>query len=500
MKHIIIVLSNYLIVIVTPLLFFITTSFSQNTEFYNYPNGLIYSDKTITQLKFIVDSLNLKFRVCDPSKTYLSKHQAKATFISLQNKSAKDAKKDMDANISYSDFIKKYRKAEVTTNVVVLKTEYTNDDKIKRIAFSGVCLDGKRGEHFIFTEELDKYEQPLKGKWIYEYLNQEDYSTESILAFYILEEFTQQVLPFEYSRMIQYADCMVDTSAQIFSETATATISSIRFYKDESNKVNNFVDYIHKSTNKPTYKIVKDQFEQEKIWKEQEQWATVRLARVDSLYQNDKKFTLLLTDAYNEVSNTGGTNDEFEEYIGRYLSKKKELELKRNRIVVGSCSQDASPRIHAFNIAKLSAETLNWEIFLRSHLNIMNDNFNRMSDGSYAWGQRKTYIRELEVLDINVTNLIFGICLQIDNPSNNHYFGDVSRIGRALSESEDSDKIERDILQIIADKRLDNYNRMVFYYLFLHYNNNLKNKEKQSENTTKLSKLIKNLPEFSAQR
>lgn len=90
---------------------------------------------------------------------------------------------------------------------------------------------------------------------------------------------------------------------------------------------------------------------------------------------------------------------DFEEYVSCYKSPKVALELKRSRIVVGGCSQDMSPRVHAMNIALLSAETINWEIFLRSHLDIMNDNFERMSDGSYAWAGRKTYIKELEVLD-----------------------------------------------------------------------------------------------------
>ena len=49
---------------------------------------------------------------------------------------------------------------------------------------------------------------------------------------------------------------------------------------------------------------------------------------------------------------------------------------------------DNSPRIHALNIAKLSAETINWEVFLRAHLDIMKDKFERMSDGSYAFGGR----------------------------------------------------------------------------------------------------------------
>jgi hypothetical protein len=148
------------------------------------------------------------------------------------------------------------------------------------------------------------------------------------------------------------------------------------------------------------------------------------------------------------------SNDEFEEYVGRYHSKKTALELKRNRKVMGMCSQDNSPRIHAMNIALLSAETVNWEIFLRSHLDIMNDNFERRSDGSYAWAARKTYIKELEVLDFNVIDLLLGISLRIENPGEHHYYGNISRLGRALSESQYRAPIENKILDMIRDDQL----------------------------------------------
>jgi len=75
---------------------------------------------------------------------------------------------------------------------------------------------------------------------------------------------------------------------------------------------------------------------------------------------------------------------------------------------------DSSPRYHELSIAELAEETVNWEIFLRSHLDIMNDNFNRMSDGSYAWAGRKTYIKELEILYINVLDLVLGISIRIE--------------------------------------------------------------------------------------
>src|SRR5690606_2706951 len=111
------------------------------------------------------------------------------------------------------------------------------------------------------------------------------------------------------------------------------------------------------------------------------------------------------------------------------------LQRMRHTKVVGSCSQDASPRIHAINIALVSAETTNWEVFLKAHLDIMNDKFDRMSDGNYAYAQRKTYIKELEELNINVIDLLLGISLRIENPANNHYYGNIGRLGRAISES-----------------------------------------------------------------
>lgn len=167
----------------------------------------------------------------------------------------------------------------------------------------------------------------------------------------------------------------------------------------------------------------------------------------------------------------------------------------RSTKVIGSCSMDNSPRLHATNIALLSAETARWEIFLKAHLDIMNDRFERVSDGNYAWEGRKTYIRELEALNIDVNELIFGISFRISNPSSNHYFGAVDRIGRALSESKQRKILEERILHAIADTTLDEYNRMIFYYLFINYNHYLQVQSEQKENLQKLSLSVKSFSE-----
>ena len=54
------------------------------------------------------------------------------------------------------------------------------------------------------------------------------------------------------------------------------------------------------------------------------------------------------------------------------------------------------------------------------------------------------------------------------------------------------------MFQMISDNKLDDYNRILIYYLFLNYNNNLDSKEKQAENKDKLMVAVSALPEYLA--
>jgi hypothetical protein len=432
--------------------FIVHYSSAQKTEFGSSINGLIYPDSTIQKLRYIVDSLNLKFRVCDFNKIYLSPVQAIAHYVSIDTGNIKEARKSMESNISFDKLVNKYKPVTVEKDLVVTKLYYSDYDGNKMISFSTLPLNHGYYHDLEFNQDQQKFERPLKGRWIIRYFDKSEYSSESVDAFYFTEEFRQTPIPGPYANMIQYADCMVDTSALVFRE-ATNT-GNARHRKEEFPKQNEFLEYIHVSTSRPEYSESNQEQDYTAYMKRYGQWDSLRLSRVDSLQKNNPKFYTLMNDALDEAIHQGGSDDEFEEYVGLYISKKTELELKRSRRVVGFCSQDISPRLHAFNIAKLSAETINWEIFLRAHLDIMNDRFDRASDGSYAWKNRQTYIRELEVLDINVQDLLLGISLQVANPSTNHYFGSIGRLGRALSETEKPQEIEAKMLQMISDEQL----------------------------------------------
>ena len=55
----------------------------------------------------------------------------------------------------------------------------------------------------------------------------------------------------------------------------------------------------------------------------------------------------------------------------------------------------------------------------------------------------------------------------VDNPADNHYFGSVGRIGRALSETQDFGLFKESMMGYLQDEELDELNRMRLYWLYL---------------------------------
>jgi hypothetical protein len=471
---------------------------AQYNEFGASENGLIYSNTTVSQLRSIVDSLNLKFKNCGLHKVYRANAQAMGHYVELKKDNIIAARQDMDAGISYEDFLKKYPTSEKDEKLLVVRHDYKNYSGKDVTVFNSLELDSKHDYSIRFEENPDTYKRPFRGKWLYNYTEKSKYSEESIEAFYFVSEFNESPLPEIYARMVQYSECLVDTSAGIFYEKAKRT--GARYSSGKPSSVSEFINYVHLATDKPEFKGKYTEEKYEKFLTRLMRWDSLRFSKTDSLYKYDHQFSALLTEALEEIKQEGGGCDELDEYVGRYRSKKEALELKRNRIVVGGCSQDNSPRIHALNIAMLSAETINWETFLRSHLDIMNDRFERVSDGSYAWAGRKTYIRELEILDINVPELLLGITLRVENPGKNHYYGSIGRLGRAIAESKDLALFSSKILEMIADNKLDDYNRVLMYYLYLNMNHYLQDEEIKKENKERLKKAISALPAYLSEK
>ncbi len=398
---------------VSLLVLFFSQRLSAQNEFKTYDNGLIYSKEIILKLSTIVDSLNLKHKVCDVNKVFYGKSQTIGHKIYLDTLNVLAAKKDLEAGISFDSFIKKYPFAKIERDFDIIKFKNKDYQNVSFVEYNQ--LDPSHGfeTEIAVKDTFNAYEKPHKNTWVLDYNKKSQYSEESVTAFYFVEEFQSKALSPKYSRMVGYSDCLIDTATTKFKE------------------------------------------ETKSGWVElPKNWQTL----------SDKK-------------------------------QKKLLDDMRSTRVVGFCSMDSRPRQHAINIALLSAETLNWEVFLKSHLDIMNDRFDRMSDGSYAWANRKTYIKELEELNINVSDLMLGIALRVENPAHNHYFGSIQRLGRAIAESKNKEAFESEMLSMVEDSTLDNFNRVLTYFLFLNYNNSLPEPSDRDKNRERLKNSVAKFPE-----
>ncbi len=384
-----------------------------------YENGLIYSTATMNKLEKIVDSLNLRYKSCDLNKVFYTKFQTVGHIVRLDTGNIQQAKKDMDAGLPLKDFVTKYPKAKVDSNVLVIRFKDKNYANEEIVGYREIDMEGYGME--LQEKDFKNYTKTSQNTWLCSYSEPSAYSKESISAFYFPEDFKSIPLNNKYCRLIGYADCLIDTIATKFKD----------------------------NNGEPQYGDVSLP----------ENWQTLSLKEKERL-----------------------------------------LDELRSTRVMGLCSQDNSPVLHAINIALLSAETINWEIFLRSHLDVINDNFDRVAQSNVARAERNTYIKELEELDINVPDLLLGISFRVENAAPNHYFGSIDRLGKAIAESKDRLLLEQAILSMMEDKTLDDYNRILAYFLFTNYNYFTEDKTLHESNKVKLITSVSKLPEYLQQK
>ncbi|MFT3682292.1 MAG: hypothetical protein QM791_18610 [Ferruginibacter sp.] len=446
-------------------------------------NGLIYADSDITALRFVVDSLNLKFKTCSLNKDYLTYPQTKAYAIRFKSRSnsLEQIKKDIQDNASFTDLALKYKNYidKADTSLIIVALPEGEDGELKYL--SGNANDGFESAYNITNRKISG----LK-KWVYTYTGKEhDNDAYTIDCIYFPSSLSWNIIPAEYARLIQYVDCMIDTATNIYlagkseyiysgwTENNNTAYSELNQYvnnKMQLSKTDSTYDYDYISPIKTDYikkQLSKDPYVIEKVH------ALVKWAS-DSL----------------------DSGDDIEELAAFFISPRQALQLKRSRRVMGGCSQDRSPIIHAMNIAVLAAQSHSWDVFLRAHLDIMNDRFERAIDGSYAWEARQTYIRELEVLDINVIDMMIGLCLRAYNNAANHYNGTVWRIGKALSESKDRELFETKAMVMMKDDRLDEFNRSLIFLLYNSYLVRLTDKKEAAAKITALQNSAGEYPSF----
>ena len=465
-----------------------TLAFAQEREFKTFENGLIYNPITMVKLSKIVDSLQLKYRFCEVGRTYRARYQAVGSYLKL-SEGVDKAENDIFMGSDLETFLLKNPKTYIERDLLLI-TEFNNqaeNDSISKIRT--IPIQGEFDYQIPLNNNdiITYYAAPLTRHWVT--MRNEIGELE---AFYISRPFESKPMTEHYGHIAQFVECMVDTTTQVLLAGATREFD---LDDNDKTKVGEFLKLVNTFENKPNYenyKLETGSFNYENYDIAYKKWDSLRLQFIENELSRTPKFKTALDEAIHDAVQSGLPNSQLEYYAGKYVDKKSELLLTRKRDVIGAGSMDAGARIHTRSIAVLAAETANWEVFLRSHLDILNDRLDHLSDqNSYALNTRETYIEELEQLGIDVPNLMLGICLRIENPSKNHYYGDVGRVGRALAETKQPEAVEKLLLDAIADPELDDYNRLLIYHLFLSYNLSLKNEAQKTVNDARLKKVCK---------
>lgn len=430
-------------------------------EFATNTNGLMYSDADMQILRFIVDSLNLRFKTCDLNKTYYSNPQARSYKISFSSESndLKEIINDIKNDLSFHQLAAKYASFTHSTDSSSLIIRLQNDYYLSGTPGTGY-------DKITLTEDTSADLSKVKDGWTYTYSLKDKYSSSYRLSCYFFpEEWQRQAIPEQYSRLIQYVDCMIDTSAQVFLTDKWSAGWRQEGEKNPYFRLAELADHLdqkmNKRNNNSDLKTLSDK----------------QIAFAVAELKNDAAFRKILGSTIDNYAKNKTPNHQLESLATQLGLYDKALLMKRCYRVMGMCSQDNSPREHARSIALLAAQAHSWDIFLRAHLDIMNDRFERVSDGSYAWGQRQTYLKELEELNLNIVDLMLGLTLRADNAADNHYYGTVWRLGWALTESREKHIFEQKAIAMMKDETLDEFNRGLIFLLYKAYLNHLEEKE-----------------------
>ena len=433
--------------------------------------SLLYAPRTMTRLKRIADSLQIAFRSCTPSVRYVGAEQAIVEVVRFvgDRSTMRRIRDEMKSGVLPGALMKGYRRfLERSPVTLVAHSDSTQKWSTGEMYRVYSAIPDRGGAYTIHPTNTNA---ARKGAWLIYDGSERTHAKPAVEGMYFLDEPRRPAIPDAYARLVQYVDCLVDTTLPPtrrprYRVIPTADLQSLL---DELDSVNRFEprptpprDSTWDDAAKARYRV---------FAKALGSWESRRKHHWDTLYTSRADLRdLLVRAARLALAQTYSTED-LEMQVG-IVNPSLALDLKRSRVVTGTCSMDDRPREHARDIAVLAADATRWDVFMRAHLDILNDRFNRITDGSYAWPLRGTYVRELEALDINVSDLLIGSALLIDNAAPTHYFGSISRMGRAAAEARGGAEFENRVLSIIADSSLDAVNRarvLLLCVSYMHY-------------------------------
>jgi hypothetical protein len=443
-------MKRFLPILIT--LFCLNISYSQVSSILNSEN--------IRQLNRLIDSIEQNAQNRILPELY-SLPQTTAHHFEISTKNPKEFLKLLATSKSFEEFVNSDPNLQIDRDLLVIKNIYANSKGEKQMEIKSFEI-GNNSRRYI---KLDYTDSLNKKNIKYFFTSYTRKNITNIRGFYLNDEFESYSIPTKYSSWVSYTDMIVQPEGKLFYNTNASP--SYTFSRDTS-IVNSLLKYYAKVTDKPAFDK-NDEFEA-RIAKNRN-WENMRTFYSDSLFKNDPVFKELLFEALDFAEKENKSNGELEFFTAQLISKSRALELIRNNQQVGTCSFDNGPRDQQKRMASLAADIPNWGVFIESFMNLLNDNVSRVADNNIASNARRTYIEELELLDLDLQKLLLGSNLRISDTLKSHYFSNGSKVGKAFAQLDGKQQasFENELTGLIKDENIDAFNKLHFYNTYKNY-------------------------------
>jgi hypothetical protein len=430
-----------------------------------YENGLIYDATTLRTLRHICDSMQERFRAEPPSGPYRSLEQTIGSFIRLRgtDEALATIERKMDSGASFDGITGRFQEMMIDSmrEIALAKREW-RDRRFRGITYAArLTIDPydeiDAGRYVSIDDSLTVL--PSIG-WFHTMRYKEpDDSIGEMIALYVATPPRCRQLPERYARLVQFVDFMVDTN------------TDLKLVNDNDEQMagsfDDVMDAIHGVIDPPEEHVPAPASFTEYL-KGYEAWIEDRGERMEKAMRQPAFADKVRSAAKTGISENRSDPD-LEFLVEHYVSKELALELVRRRRLVRMCLSDGADIAQYHSIARLAAETGRWDIFPRAHLRIIwPPPYNRLNDITEP-GARRTYVRELDAIGLDLPALVIGQALKIDNPAGNHFALWSAAAAVMMAESEAGKSYEEHLLGMIDDPELDDFNRSVMYTLYVDY-------------------------------
>jgi len=454
----------------------------------------IISESDIPKLDSIINDLEKNYSQSETPNFY-SLPQTSASYFEIITKEPNKFFIELKKSESLEQLQNKFKGLQVDKDLLIIKNAYLNYKKEKKLQIKSFEI-GKSQRHIIDSQnyEIEIFSNKKQNRRIYFSSYQEKWSKHKestiIKGFYLNQKFKSVVIPKKLSDWINYTDLIVRPETSIFYDNDN---KSNEFKPYKRTIIDSLVIYYELKTEKPPYRKEQDYITRRN---ELNEWQSKKEKFADSLYTNDNNFKNLLLEALDYAEKNKVSNGDLEDFTAQLISEKRALELMRQNRQVGTCSFDNGPIVQQKRIASLASKTQNWNVFVKSFLNIMNDNVSRNTNSNIASNARKTYIEELAKLDLDIDKILLGSNVRIEDTTRTHYFSDGSKIAKAYANlnSDKQEYFKNTVFEIIREKEIDAFNKLHFYNTLKHYKYFIKDSIKKTELEKDILNLVPLLP------